>query len=223
MHAGCRMYDTRVRCTRSVARVGRPRPRVAWSTWGIAQLSAERTPSKCKRQASRNFWNQLSQALVPRYQYRYVYYTARVYILTCMGNSGTRRKMIFRSIPQWYMGNRIGKGTRLRANREEAILYNPLSLHTSLCSPLSVFSASGQEGCAVLCHCGLFDNGHKALCPLSRPQNPGIMLDDGAVHQSKRLALSFPLMYGSVGAEKIFLIHPCISSKRTVPARAAGD
>ena len=24
------------------------------------------------------------------------------------------------------------------------------------------------------------DNGHKALCPLSRPQNPGIMLDDGA-------------------------------------------
>ena len=24
------------------------------------------------------------------------------------------------------------------------------------------------------------DNGHKALCPLSRLQNPGIMLDDGA-------------------------------------------
>ena len=24
------------------------------------------------------------------------------------------------------------------------------------------------------------DNGHKALCPLSRPRNPGIMLDDGA-------------------------------------------
>ena len=24
------------------------------------------------------------------------------------------------------------------------------------------------------------DTGHKALCPVSRPENPGIMLDDGA-------------------------------------------
>eukprot|EP01043_Picozoa_sp_COSAG02_P041312 COSAG02_NODE_3413_length_6785_cov_8.990278_7_plen_166_part_00 len=37
------------------------------------------------------------------------------------------------------MGNRIWKGTRPRANREEAILYNPLSLRTSLCSPLPFF------------------------------------------------------------------------------------
>ena len=48
--------------------------------------------------------------------------------------------MIFRSIPQWYMGNRTCKGTRLRANREVAIFYNPLSHHTSLCSSPSVFS-----------------------------------------------------------------------------------
>ena len=27
---------------------------------------------------------------------------------------------------------------------------------------------------------GNTDAGHKALCPASRPQNPGIMLDDGA-------------------------------------------
>ena len=48
--------------------------------------------------------------------------------------------MIFRSIPQWYMGSRTCKGTRLRANREVAIFYNPLSHHTSLCSFPSVFS-----------------------------------------------------------------------------------
>eukprot|EP01043_Picozoa_sp_COSAG02_P026068 COSAG02_NODE_1491_length_12358_cov_52.348014_2_plen_121_part_00 len=59
--------------------------------------------------------------------------TKRAQVILCntlVPNVGLGRKTIFRSIPQWYMGtgNRIWKGTRPRANREEAILNNPLSL-----------------------------------------------------------------------------------------------
>ena len=42
------------------------------------------------------------------------------------------------------------------------------------------------------------------------------------IHRSKRLAKTLRLMCGSVGTEEIFLIHPCISSKRTVAPSARG-
>ena len=49
---------------------------------------------------------------------------------------------------------------------------------------------TAQRGCSTATSAGtvhvryiyvhVHDTGHKALCPVSRPQNPGIMLDDGA-------------------------------------------
>ena len=57
-----------------------------------------------------------------------------VYI-PCQCYSGTRRKMIFRSIPQWYMGNRTWKGVRVQSESGGGYLHNPLSRQTSLCSP----------------------------------------------------------------------------------------
>ena len=108
------------------------------SAWGKPEAHADRHPSPSDRpfDPSRG-----GDWLTAGYVERLLQLDLPVFSGT---RSMTRRKMIFtrsrRSIPQWYMGNRTCKGTRLRANREVAISYNPLSHHTSLCSSPSVFS-----------------------------------------------------------------------------------
>ena len=53
--------------------------------------------------------------------------------------------MIFRSIPQWYMGNRIRIRYAVQSESGGGYSYNPLSHHTSLCSSPLFFLATAMQ------------------------------------------------------------------------------